>query len=126
MDNTPLPVQSEEEEEGVSEGAILYRLHRQRERNASKIKKRSVEVLAEQQSLKCEVCGFDFHEAYGQLGYGFIECHHIVPISRPNRRNTKLSDLALVCANCHRMLHRGQPWHTVNELRKLTCSPPRP
>jgi 5-methylcytosine-specific restriction protein A len=29
-----------------------------------------------------------------------------------------LSDLALVCSNCHSMLHRGNPWPSVDELRR--------
>jgi len=28
-------------------------------------------------------------------------------------------DLALVCANCHRIIHRASPWFTMNELRDL-------
>lgn len=115
---SPIPMHHEEDEEGVSEGAVAYRLHRQRERNASKVRDKKRKVLADENCLKCEVCGFDFHQTYGELGKEFIECHHRTPISEPNRGNTKLSDLALVCANCHRMLHRGRPWHTVEELRE--------
>jgi hypothetical protein len=46
--DTPIPVQREDDEEGVSEGAVAYRLHRQRERNASKIKEKKRKVLADQ------------------------------------------------------------------------------
>jgi hypothetical protein len=31
---------------------------------------------------------------------------------------TKLEDLALVCSNCHRMIHATRNWLTVAELRK--------
>ena len=34
-------------------------------------------------------------------------------------RNTKLEDLALVCANCHRMLHKGKPCLNIAELKKI-------
>jgi putative restriction endonuclease len=30
---------------------------------------------------------------------------------------TRLEDLALLCANCHRMIHRASPWLSVEELR---------
>jgi 5-methylcytosine-specific restriction protein A len=30
---------------------------------------------------------------------------------------TKLSDLALLCANCHRMIHARRPWLSMDELR---------
>jgi putative restriction endonuclease len=32
---------------------------------------------------------------------------------------TKVDDLALVCANCHRMLHRRRPWLNPADLRNL-------
>jgi hypothetical protein len=51
---------------------------------------------------------------------GFIECHHLVPLHElRGLRKTRLEDLALVCSNCHRMLHRQRPCLTVNELRRL-------
>ena len=61
----------------------------------------------------------DLSKTYGDLGEGFIECHHKVPVSelKPGAK-TKLSDLAVLCANCHRMLHRRRPWLSVDELRR--------
>jgi hypothetical protein len=32
---------------------------------------------------------------------------------------TKLEDLALVCANCHRMIHSRRPWLSVSAVREL-------
>ncbi len=32
---------------------------------------------------------------------------------------TKIEDIAMVCANCHRMLHRKIPWLSIKELNKL-------
>ncbi|MET9496757.1 HNH endonuclease [Streptomyces sp. NPDC006552] len=32
----------------------------------------------------------------------YIECHHVVPLHEAGEGRTKLSDLALTCANCHR------------------------
>ncbi|MES3091908.1 HNH endonuclease [Sphingomonas aerolata] len=60
-------------------------------------------------ALACEVCGFDFEAAYGGLGAGYIEVHHTKPVHMltPGTK-TKLADLALLCANCHRMMHRKQ------------------
>jgi predicted HNH restriction endonuclease len=57
----------------------------------------------------CMVCGFDFFNRYGERGAGYIEVHHIHPISRLSKR-TKIdpkSDMAVVCSNCHRMIHRS-------------------
>jgi hypothetical protein len=69
----------------------------------------------------CEACGFDFGEVYGPRGKGYIECHHIDPLSgREGVADvTKESDLALLCANCHRMVHRYEPCLTIDELKDI-------
>jgi len=56
----------------------------------------------------CEICDFDFAASYPpSLGNGFIEVHHLSPLSTHDEpRRTTLADLLLVCANCHRMIHR--------------------
>jgi len=60
--------------------------------------------------LSCKVCGFDFKYFYGDHGSGFIEVHHLKPVSTLEA-STKLSpenDMTVVCSNCHRMLHRNR------------------
>jgi 5-methylcytosine-specific restriction protein A len=113
-----LPDDTEEEE--FSEGSILTTLHRRRERNSTLVKKKKRKVIAETGKLLCEVCSFDFYAIYGELGKGYAECHHTVPLSslKPNTK-TKMSDLAIVCANCHRMLHKSKTWLTTAGLRQL-------
>ena len=112
-----LPRSEEEGEEGVLEGRILFRLHRQRERNRDLVRRKKTAAQKRDGRLACEVCGFDFAAKYGDLGDGFIECHHVLPLAQADERPTRLEDLALVCSNCHRMLHRGEPWKTTDELR---------
>ena len=60
--------------------------------------------------LPCEVCGFDFLEVYGQVGDGFAEAHHKKSLAGTPKsgRVTSLNDFVVVCANCHRMLHRPE------------------
>jgi 5-methylcytosine-specific restriction enzyme A len=55
---------------------------------------------------------------YGtELGEGFIECHHRSPLSELDKpTKTTLDDLALVCSNCHSMLHRSGCNLTVEQL----------
>jgi HNH endonuclease len=74
-----------------------------------------------QYGTKCQVCQFDFGVAYGPLGEGFIELHHLKPLSISHGDViTTLSDVALVCSNCHRMLHRsGARPISVDELRQI-------
>jgi len=58
-------------------------------------------------NYRCGVCDFKFDEVYGKLGRHFAEAHHIVPLAGLKKRQiTKIEDLATVCPNCHRMLHR--------------------
>ena len=105
---------------GSKEGKILERLHKYRERNSNLVKKKKKSVLNKEGRLDCEVCGFNFQEKYGDLGEGFIECHHVTPISqlKPDTIVT-LKDLILVCSNCHRMIHRKTNLTSIEELRFL-------
>lgn len=71
--------------------------------------------------ILCECCDFDFIATYGSHGDGFIECHHRIPISTGGKRITETKDLAMVCSNCHRMLHRKKDdnsYFTVEKLRE--------
>jgi hypothetical protein len=66
--------------------------------------------------LFCEVCAFDFEGKYGRRGKDYIEAHHRTPISElEGPIEITAADLAMVCSNCHRMLHRP-PWITIAEL----------
>jgi len=57
---------------------------------------------------------------YGKHGKGFIECHHKKPVSEIQEgENNKLSDLAVVCASCHRMIHKSRPWLSLDELKSI-------
>lgn len=104
------------------EGKLLTRAHKMRERDQGLAKKKKAQVFENTGKLECEVCGFDFSAKYGELGEGFAECHHTKPLStlKPGEK-TKLSDLAVVCANCHRMLHRAKPWISIEELKCRSC-----
>jgi hypothetical protein len=85
----------------VAEGELKLVSHLVRERNQKIIGEKKREAIRNG-NLKCEVCSFSFIDTFN---VEFIECHHITPISTTGVRETTLADLALVCANCHRMLH---------------------
>lgn len=56
----------------------------------------------------CMACGFNFEEFYGSRGKDYIEVHHVKPLSQ-NDESIDInpeSDLIVVCANCHRIIHR--------------------
>jgi predicted HNH restriction endonuclease len=97
---------------------MKIRFHWQRER------RRDLVIMAKtlfrsthDDRLFCEACGFDFGKIYGEPD--FIEAHHKTPLRDLEvGAKTKLSDFVMVCANCHRMLHYGTPWLTVDELKR--------
>lgn len=84
------------------EGELKLITHIVKERNR-KIVIEKKRLAVKTNTLKCEVCSFSFIDVYQS---NFIECHHITPISQSEGViETRLEDLALVCSNCHRMLH---------------------
>lgn len=104
----------------VKEGGKRLITHFRRERNPRIVSEKKTQVLKGSGKLKCEACDFDFTERYGDLGYGFCEAHHKRPLSDSNREiETKLEDLAILCSNCHRMIHRTKPMMSVDEFKKL-------
>lgn len=81
------------------------------------------------QGYTCRVCGFNFEERYGALGREFIHAHHLTPLSELAGRPTHLdpaTDFAVVCANCHSMIHRRMPYLTIDQVRVLLLPPESP
>ncbi|MER8806053.1 HNH endonuclease [Mesorhizobium australicum] len=97
-----------DQDESSAEGSVVLRLHKKRERDSGLAHRKRAAVLAAHGKLACEVCDMTFGARYGEHGQDFIEVHHNDPIalSQPGRR-TSLDELACVCSNCHRMLHRN-------------------
>jgi plasmid maintenance system antidote protein VapI len=104
----------------VDEGRKMPRTINETERNRRIVELKKTTILQTTGTLRCEVCDFDFAAAYGPRGLGFAECHHRVPFRRtPGKpRKTSIKDLAIVCANCHRMLEI-EPAVSVEDLRGL-------
>jgi 5-methylcytosine-specific restriction enzyme A len=105
--------------ESEIEGRYLLRWHAYRERNRSLRAKKINSVLVGGGSLTCEVCRFDFAQKYGERCQGYIECHHIESLRDGGEKARTINDLALLCSNCHRMIHTKLPWPTPGELRDL-------
>jgi 5-methylcytosine-specific restriction enzyme A len=114
---------TDETEFEAEEGRVVARVHSRRERNRKIVNKKKSAVLRHDGFLSCEACGFRFDETYGERGANFIECHHVKPVHemRPGE-TTKLSDLVLLCSNCHRMVHAKRPWLTLDGLKTLITS----
>jgi 5-methylcytosine-specific restriction protein A len=99
------------------EGEAQLRTHTRYERNqAARDKCIAINGAA------CKICGMDFEKVYGEVGRGYIQVHHIVPISENEgvHQVDPAKDLIPVCANCHCMLHRlyKGKYITIKELSK--------
>jgi predicted HNH restriction endonuclease len=108
------PIDVPTEGAGVSEGGRYERRHLAIERSR---------VLHEHalriHGTDCAVCGFSFAETYGPLGDGFAEVHHLAPLGSLTKRMLvdPVTDVVVLCANCHRMIHREDPPLTPQALQ---------
>ncbi len=108
---------------GYSEGEsrMIFVKHRKRE---AKLRKEKIQDHMQKNGGKliCEVpcCNFDFNAVYGELGKGYAHVHHLLPLSKAGDDgiSTTLDDLAVVCANCHAMIHRGGECREMSDLIK--------
>jgi 5-methylcytosine-specific restriction enzyme A len=105
----------EDEESLLEENLIVLREHKRIERN----KKLALKAKAIH-GYKCKACGFDFENRYGIIGRGFIEAHHLTPLSMLKGQKVKLNpdkDFTVLCANCHRMIHKSEFVNKVEQFR---------
>jgi len=100
----------------VTEGQKELVIHLRRERNQSIVRKKKKETA----SLDCEICGFSFSRIYGSVADSYCEVHHLIPLSEAaNVSQTRLEDLAILCANCHRVVHLQSPPYTIAEVKAM-------
>lgn len=102
------------------EGKIVERTHITRERNSQVITFAKEKFKEKNGRLYCQICGFDFEKTYGKIGENFIEGHHTIAVSemKPGHK-TRIEDIAMLCSNCHKMVHKKRPWLAMKELAKL-------
>lgn len=108
----PNALSEDREDYEAFEGNRVLRKRLQRERDSSLITK----FKAGLDAPRCEACSMNFAEVYGDLAIGYIEAHHRTPLARAiEGKPTKLEDLAALCPNCHRVIHRNLEM-TVEQL----------
>lgn len=102
------------------EGRILTRVHRQRERSRKLVEQVKAFALTQTGRLNCAACGIDFVKHYGPTAIGIMDVHHTKPLhTLTEGHRTNIKDLALLCPNCHRVIHASRPWLSVEELATL-------
>src|SRR5262245_33502916 len=82
-----------------------YAYHRKIERNRT-----AARNAKKFHGTRCQACHLEFAERYGEIGKGFIEAHHLRPIATLEEgvpvKYDVAADFAVLCSNCHRMIHR--------------------
>jgi 5-methylcytosine-specific restriction protein A len=101
----------------AAEGKPHLVQHLRRERDRTLAKKKKQAVLKLMGRLACEACGFDFAVRYLDLGRNFCEVHHRTLLAKGPTINN-LDDLAILCSNCHRMIHLTEPMESVDTFRR--------
>jgi len=95
-----------------------YAYHRKVERNRT-----AARFAKKFHGDRCQACGLDFAERYGDIGKGFIEAHHLRPIATLEEgvsiKYDVAADFAVLCSNCHRMIHRTDDPSDLAGFRKL-------
>lgn len=91
-------------EEELPEGRLLTALHIRRERNP-KVRKMLLDARRTG-GFRCEICDFSRSDLASSMQEAIFEVHHLVPLAQAGQRTTRLGDLALLCACCHRLIHR--------------------
>jgi hypothetical protein len=103
----------------ATEGKQKLIEHFKKERNRGLIIAKRNQIRAAQGYLICESCGLTETELPKGLGDACFEVDHKNPISQlKGPTKTKLVDLHLLCANCHRLIHRSNPMLTPAQLQK--------
>ena len=71
--------------------------------------------------IQCICCGFDFGKAYGDIGEGYIEIHHVNPHHTYEgiHKVDPTTDLIPLCSNCHSMIHRVEGQGKCTSLKEL-------
>ena len=98
-----------------------YVYHRKIERNRTAAKQ-----AKKFHGSRCQACDLKFEERYGAIGKDFIEAHHLRPIATLEEGVTVsydvAADFAVLCANCHRMIHRSGDPSNLAQFRMLVHS----
>jgi len=114
-----------DEKEMVVEGKTIFKETKHKKR-CTKLRNAVIQKFTKENGhISCSVCGFDFEEVYKELGKGYIEIHHEVPIYQYSDEGfgqyveEAVKNMKPLCANCHRMIHRQKNPLSIEELKRI-------
>ena len=108
------------EDELFNEGRVVTETHLRRER-VPKLRKLLITQRRAAEKMYCDICGCESQSKDETIGNSIFEAHHLLPLSAGKERTTQIRDLALLCANCHKMVHKAisksKLWLTLDQAR---------
>jgi len=108
-------------EHEFSEGRAVTEAHSKIERDNS-IRRKLLKLRKSTNSLYCDICGCAGEVLDDSIRDSLFEAHHTIPLSGSGEVKTKLNDISLLCANCHRLIHRlmnrEKRWVGLHEAKK--------
>lgn len=111
------------QDERIEENTITYKEGsiKQLTVNAYERNPQARQKCLEHWGYSCQCCGFNFEQAYGDLGKEYIHVHHKKALYEIKEEYIldPISDLIPVCANCHAMLHRKNPPLRIEDLKEI-------
>lgn len=101
------------------EGKLLTRIHSYKERDRAFVKKVKDYYRSKYGGeLICNICELIPNSFYGINGERALEAHHTKPIEMIQPDSiTRVDEMAIICASCHRIIHSETPCLTVKEVR---------
>ncbi len=100
------------------EGEPRLLFHLRRERSRSIVVAKREHALASVGELRCEACSFVSNQVYHGVSADVFEVHHRLSLADAMTSvETRLEDLAILCANCHRAIHKTKPLIGVEEFK---------
>lgn len=109
-------VEGDEPPQQAYEDATRLRLHKRIERNAKLAKD-----VKKHHGYHCQICSINFEAIYGEIGKEYIEAHHLTPLASVKGKKVVLDpvkDFAVLCSNCHRMIHRSGLVGDISQFKK--------
>jgi len=107
------------------EGEVQSRPHRRRER-ARGMRRKALDKAKRSGALRCEACCRSERLSFGSAAESEFEVHHRKPLSEAaGMVRTRVADLAVMCASCHRLIHalmRGRGVHVSVEALAVELS----
>ena len=113
--STSIDQSGEPDHPPVADGRVIRRYVTTYERNP-KLRRQALAI----HGTACQCCGVEMADEYGEVARGLVDVHHLNPVSQGEQVVDPKRDLAVLCPNCHRVVHLGRPYpFTVAQVRAM-------